>query len=246
MADFPKINILDDLLKTAQREFDATVKHFGIIEEKAQKTSGLAGLFLAAAFGFMKPESLAALREQYGLLALGLLFLALLLFVTSVVLCLRAMWLKDVPTSGVSLESQAMSAEVLLQLPDELDEEMIFAYKSNELDIWRATIAERVSANAAKTPLVQWAQRALTAGIFVTALSLMLLGYALRHAVTLRQERLVPEKIMTPEKKPAASLPRTFRFGSGKNPSISREEALKTLEDKNFIALQLKRINRAK
>jgi hypothetical protein len=34
-------------------------------------------LFLAAAFGFVKPESLATLREQYGLVALGLLYLAL-------------------------------------------------------------------------------------------------------------------------------------------------------------------------
>ena len=93
MAEFPKLDILDDLLKTAEREFDATVKHFASIEDKAQKTSGLAGLFLAAAFGFMKPESLTALRDQYGISALALLFLALALFVLTVILCLRAKWL---------------------------------------------------------------------------------------------------------------------------------------------------------
>lgn len=142
MAEFPKLDILDDLLKTAEREFDATVKHFASIEDKAQKTSGLAGLFLAAAFGFMKPESLTALRDQYGISALALLFLALALFVLTVILCLRAMWLKHVPTVGVSLETQAMSAGLLLQIDAELDEEMVFEYKSNQLDIWRATVAE--------------------------------------------------------------------------------------------------------
>src|SRR5580704_17305797 len=108
MAEFPKIDILDDLLKTAERDFDAAVKHATSIDDKAQKTRGLGGLFLAAAFGFVKPESLVTLREQYGVVALGLLYLALSLFVITVVLCLRAIWLKDVPTSGVSLESQEM------------------------------------------------------------------------------------------------------------------------------------------
>ena len=246
MANFPRLDILDDLLKIAEREFDATVKQFASIEEKAQKTSGLAGLFLAAAFGFMKPESLSALQDQYGISALGLLFLALLLFVVTVVLCLRAMWLQHVPTVGVSLETQAMSAELLLQIGEDLDEEMMIAYKSNQLDIWRATIAEHASANAAKTPLVQWAQRTLTTGILVSALSLTLLGYAARPAVPLKQEKPMPEKI-TPEKKTAAEAPQIFRFGSGKSRAVlTREAVLKKLEDKDFIALQLKQIRRAK
>ncbi|MCU1329935.1 MAG: hypothetical protein JWN34_5305 [Bryobacterales bacterium] len=254
MKESPKTDILDGLLAVAEREFDATVKHFALIEDKAQKTSGLAGLFLAAAFGFMKPESLSALRQQYGLVALGLLFLALLLFVVTVVLCLRAMWLKDVPMAGVSLESQGMAAELVLQIGDELDEEMIFAFKSNELDIWRATITERVTANAAKTPLVQWAQWALTLGILVTAVSLMLLGYAVTPAVPLKQEKPMPETITTPEKKvaspektPASGDLRLFKFGSGKSHAIiTREAALRQLENKDFIALQLRQINRAK
>lgn len=111
MPEFTKINIVEDLLKTAERDFDATVKHAALIDDKAQKTSGLAGLFLAAAFGFVKPESLAVLRAQYGVWALVLLFIALLPFVATVVICLRAMWLKDVPTSGLSLETQEMSAQ---------------------------------------------------------------------------------------------------------------------------------------
>ena len=247
MAEFPKIDILDDLLKTAERDFDAAVKHAAAIDDKAQKTSGLAGLFLAAAFGFVKPESLATLREQYGLVALGLLYLALSLFVVTVVLCLRAMWLKDVPTSGVSLESQEMSAEFLLQLEDaDLDEEMMVAYRSNKIEIWRSTIAERFTANVAKTRLVHWAQRALTGGILVSAVSLGLLGYAARNAVPLRQEKPMPEKIITPEKKPAAGVPKMFKFGSGKTHAMTREAVLRWLGNKEFIDDQIKHVARAK
>ena len=179
MADSPHIEVLDDLLKTAERDFEATVTHSALIDDKAQKTSALAGLFLAAAFGFIKPESLTALREQYGSLALLLLYGALACFVATLVLCLRAMWLKDVPTSGVSLESQEMSAEFLLDLTEqELDADMMAAYKRNQVEIWKSAIAERFTANVAKTNLVHRAQQALIAGIFVSAVSLGLLGYA--------------------------------------------------------------------
>jgi hypothetical protein len=71
---------------------------------------------------------------------------------------MRAMWLKDVPTSGVSLESQEMSARFLLQFEDaDLDEEMMLAYRSNKIEIWRSTITERFTENVAKTRLVHCA-----------------------------------------------------------------------------------------
>jgi hypothetical protein len=174
-----QLEILDHLLKTAERNFDAAVKHAATVDDKAQKTSGLAGIFLAVAFGFIKPETLVALRQQYGDFSLGLLYAVLLLFVASVGLCLRAMWLQRVPTGGVSLASQELSARILLALPEaDLDDEMMEAYKDNEIEVWKAAIDERAEANEAKTRLVHFAQRCLAAGIFVAAVSIGLLGYA--------------------------------------------------------------------
>ena len=168
MPDNRQIEILNDLLKTAERDFDATVKHAAAIEDKAQKTSGLAGLFLAAAFGFIKPDSLIALQRQYGNISVSLLYLALACFVISIGLCVRAMWLRKVPASGVSLASQEMPAQLLLQLPaHDLDDEVILAYKTNQVRIWSSAIDERFATNTDKTKLVHYAQRALSAGILV-------------------------------------------------------------------------------
>ena len=49
---------------------------------------------------------------------LALLYAAIVLFVVSIGLCLRAIWLIRVPSAGVSLPAQEMSAQVLMQLPD--------------------------------------------------------------------------------------------------------------------------------
>ena len=240
MGESPKLDLIDDLRRIAERDFDATVKHGAVVDDKAQKTGGMAGLFLAAAFGFAKPESLVTLRDQYGISALGLLYLALLLFVVTVLFCLRAMWLKDLPSTGVSLETQDMSAQFLLQLEDsQLDEEMMLAYRSNKIEIWKATIAQRLAANVVQTRLVHRAQRALTGGILVSALSLGLLGYAARNAVPLKQEKPMQEKTITPPKKPAVFVP-----GSGKGHPMTREAVLRTLQSKEFISEQLKRIPR--
>ncbi|MCU1329727.1 MAG: hypothetical protein JWN34_5097 [Bryobacterales bacterium] len=174
-----RLQILDGLLKTAERNFEAAVKHAATVDDKAQKTSGLAGIFLAVAFGFIKPETLAALRQQYGGLSLGLLYGALFLFVTTVILCLRAMWLRKVPSGGVSIASQELAADFLLTLPEtDLDDEMMAAYKENEVEVWKAAIEERSKANVEKTRLVHYAQVCLTVGILVAAVSMALLGYA--------------------------------------------------------------------
>lgn len=47
----PRLKILSDLLQTAQRDFDAEVKTASSIEDKAQKTGAVVGVFVAAASG---------------------------------------------------------------------------------------------------------------------------------------------------------------------------------------------------
>lgn len=240
-----QIEILEDLLKTAERNFDDTVKSASLVADNAQKTSGLAGLFLAAAFGFVKPESLTALRDQYGMSALWLLYSALALFVFTVLLCLWATWFKDIPSVGLSLESQETSAEFLLQLPpDDLDAEIMAAYIRNKIEIWKTTTAQRSTVNTTRARIVHWAQRTLAGGILVSAMSLGLLGYATRNTLPLKQVTPM-QKSIAPEKKPAGA-PKRSESESGKTPQMSRETVLRKLQDKEFIADQVRQIPRTR
>jgi hypothetical protein len=252
MAGNRQLEILDDLLNTAERNFDAAVRHAASVDDKAQKASGLASIFLAVAFGFVKPESISALQQQYGTNSLWLLGSVLLLLVASVGLCLRAMWLRKVPVGGISLSSHEMSARFLLQVPlEDLDDELMAAYKDNQIEIWKSAIAERLSANAEKTRLLHYAQRTLAAGILIAAVSLGLLGYAARSAIPSKQEKPMPEQRDTPAKrsvKPAknnAPPPREKGLYLPRDRDGAVKEALETLRDEQFIRLQLASLDRA-
>jgi hypothetical protein len=57
----------------------------------------------------------------------------------------------------------------------------------------------------------------------------------------------MPERTVTSEKKSAADVPNIFRFDSGKtHEMMTREDVLRRLANKEFIADQLKHIARAK
>ena len=212
MPDNRQLEILSDLLVTAEREFEAVVKYGALVDDKAQKTSGLAGIFLAAAFGFTKPESLIALQTQYGNTSLVLLYAALILFVGSVGLCLRGMWLGKVPVNGISVAAHEDVSRLIFAVSSDIDDGLMIVYKENQLSIWKSATNERFEANAEKTRLVHYAQRLLAAGILVAVLNLALLGFAAhKNAIPSNQENHMPEEKQKkshsrPPEKPQARL----------------------------------------
>src|SRR3954453_22620606 len=149
MAENRQLEILSELLRTAERNFEATVKHASTVDDKAQKTSGMASIFLALAFGFVKPESMAELQQQFGNTSLWLLCIVLFLLVASVIVCLLAMWQRKVPVGGVSLDAHQEAADVVLAFaPGMIDDELMYYYKTNQIDIWRVATEERLQVNA--------------------------------------------------------------------------------------------------
>jgi hypothetical protein len=176
----PRLEILDDLLKTAERNFEAAVKHATTIDDKAQKAGAVAGIILAA--GFLKPEFFATLKDQYGPAAPVPLYMAVFLLLISLLLCLRAMWLRKVPAGGMSLAAHERSARVLLAFWDleKIDEalliSLVVAYRENQLDVWKAAIQSRHEANVVKTRLIHWAQRALAVAVGIAAVSLLMIA----------------------------------------------------------------------
>jgi hypothetical protein len=50
---------------------------------------------------------------------------------------------------------------------EDLDDELMAAYRDNQLEIWKSAIVERFDSNIEKTRLVHYAQRTLAAGMVV-------------------------------------------------------------------------------
>jgi hypothetical protein len=258
MPDNRQLEIFSDLLVTAEREFDAVVKYGSLVDDKAQKTSGLAGIFLAAAFGFTKPESLIALQTQYGNISLVLLYAALILFVGSVGLCLRGMWLGKVPVNGISVTAHEDVAGLIFGLTDDIDDPLMIVYKESQLGIWKSAINELFQANLEKTHLIHYAQRVLAAGILVAALNLALLGFAARkNAIPSNQENHMPEEKQKNSHSQSAEKPQArlgFMTVDGKfvdldptgnaSPDERRRRVLATLVDPAFIDAQVAKLHR--
>jgi hypothetical protein len=134
------------LLETARRNFEAETKHSATVDDKAQKASGLAGILIAIAFALVKPDALDAVEQQYGTLPLSLLYLSFLLFLACILMCLTAMWLRNVPVGGISVRAHELSARLLLSIHD-IDDELMAVYLENQLQIWKGIIEERHTAN---------------------------------------------------------------------------------------------------
>lgn len=207
MSNSRKLQILNDLLTTAERSFEAAVKHAAIVDDKAQKTSALAGVLVG--LGFIRPESLALLQQHFGSLSLVLVYVILILLVVSIVLCLRAMWLRKVPLGGLSVTAHEQSARLIMSFGDEIDDELMAAYCENQLEVWKRAIEERHEANVQKTSLVHQAQRVLALSILVAIIVLGLLGFTtLQSAIPSKQEPAMPDKKQNSTGEPKAQLKR--------------------------------------
>ena len=57
---------LKDTIKAAADTYKENGRVAALLDDKAQKAGGLAGVFLAAAFGFVKPAEGKALITSYG------------------------------------------------------------------------------------------------------------------------------------------------------------------------------------
>ena len=130
----PRLKILSDLLRTAQRDFDAEVKTASSIEDKAQKTGAVVGVFVAAGFGFLRPETSSKLKEFYGILPIVLLLVGIVLFCLALGMCLFTVWHRKYPVVGFTLQAHMRAALQVLPLPDEaLDDVIMATYRRHQL-----------------------------------------------------------------------------------------------------------------
>ena len=83
---------LTQALTAATDQYKENARILTILEDKAQKTAGIAGIFLAAAFAFLRRESVADLKNAGGAGAMILFGAALALFLTSIVVGGITVW----------------------------------------------------------------------------------------------------------------------------------------------------------
>ncbi len=164
-----RLDLLRETTAWAETLEDYGTKATSRLDDKAQQTGGLAGLFLAAAFGFLKPDSFALPPGHLRTAAFCLLFAIVLIFVLCIGACLTVTWLRQTPVP-IALDVVMGLQEGVLDLQDH---QLTDAIQENtyydRLRIWADILSKRTALNQMKARRLLVAQSLLALGIFLCA-----------------------------------------------------------------------------
>jgi hypothetical protein len=167
-----RLDILGEAVKWAQNLDDVAAKLTIRLDDKAQQTGAMAGIFLAAAFGFLKPETIALIGPHKW--AARIFSFAIATFLVCLGTCLSVTWLRLSPVP-LSLETLNELNEDVLQLPDDLISESVQQnYYRDRLEVWSEILRTRGRLNKGKAARLKIAQALLALGM--TTVAFLLFG----------------------------------------------------------------------
>lgn len=164
-----RIELLKALVAAGETSYKESTRVTSVIDDKAQKTSGLAGIFLAAAFAALRPDTIAQLHMA----ALILLSIAVSLLLLSSGLGLGVLWVRtNAPPLSVSdLDSMILD---FFNLPlEEVTSERKEALYFDHGNIWSARVSVQAGINDKKAQLLKYSQFALAASMGCVGLFLI-------------------------------------------------------------------------
>jgi hypothetical protein len=161
-------------LDLASDAYKNNVRIAAQLDDKAQKTSTLAGLFLAAAFGFLKPSSVGELFTGMGVYAIVIFIAAMAVFVFCLAACLSVMWIRGMPAPIAPVLVNAMNDDLLV-LPDEDVTDRVQAnhYREQVL-LWMPIINGQITLNRDKARRLLLSQVLLGGGMLSVAVLFVL------------------------------------------------------------------------
>jgi hypothetical protein len=169
-----KLDILAATVERAAQLDDVSSRVSGKLEEKAQQTGGMAGLFLAAAFGFLKPDDLTKFLVANGRPFGYLLISTIVVFLACLAACLSVTWLKKTPTPLGLATISSLNDDLLRLSDDEVSEDVEKNYFSDQLRLWESIISSRRELNRQKARRLLCAQSLLASGMFLIAILLII------------------------------------------------------------------------
>lgn len=167
-----KMELLKRLVDVGEVSYKENARIASVLDDKAQRTSTISGVFLAAGFAALKPETLAKLS---GPVMLSLLSMVVALLMLSVGACLVALWARRNPPPLSVADISSIAGDILALPEDRITPEVQTRVYLDQGRIWSACVAEQDKVNATKARLLKVAQVALalailTAGMFLAVL----------------------------------------------------------------------------
>ena len=167
-----RLEILKSLVEAGIERFKENIRINSLLEDKAQKTAGLAGVFLAAALAFVKLDTLSAWPFNR-LRILIPLAIAIVLLVCCIGFCLAVMWVRSIPGPPTfaaldELKSNLWSVASGLGAYEE-------GYWGDRSQLWQNVVNEQSSLIDSKAKRLLKGQATLAAAMLVVAIMLLAL-----------------------------------------------------------------------
>jgi hypothetical protein len=169
---------LKEAVKSASEIYKDNARISGLLDDKAQKAGALAGIFVAAAFGFIKTNEVNDFTIAYGRYSESLLIGSIILFIFCLGVCLSVMWVRGVPMPLGIVALKRLLSDLSGLSPDELTEQVRRNFYLDQLAIWTKILDLQSAFNRTKGRRLWLAQFLLGAGMLLV--SALLVGVILR------------------------------------------------------------------
>ncbi len=179
-----RIRLLEKVLQSCAEEYSFHERIFAHLDTKAQSTTAISGIFLAAALAFLHGDAVEQLTAQAGLLGLILVGLAILGLIVSVVFALVAMRVQTVPAPLAAADKLKMVDEVLSLDEKEFDEGTVEAHLRDRGSAWPKVLEGISKTNDAKAQSVWYAQCSLAVSILFVGLMLLIIVTGIGRTLT--------------------------------------------------------------
>jgi hypothetical protein len=164
---------IKDAIKAAGDLYKDNARISGLLDDKAQKAGGLAGVFLAAAFGFVKTNEVNAFTNVYGRYSGLLLIGSIILFIVCLGTCLSVMWVRGAPLPlGISA-LRRMLLDISEISAEELTDQVRWKFYLEQVEIWMKILDLQRSLNRVKGKRLLLTQVLLGTGMTLVAILLM-------------------------------------------------------------------------
>lgn len=171
-----RIQMLESTLQACVDEYADDSEIHSNLDAKAQNTTTIAGIFLAAAFAFLQGDNVAGfvrLASKYSLILLGL---AIVLLLASIAVCVFSMRIRTVTGRLRANTVAGMVQNILDHAPVPADE-TIENYLWDQINAWRQALDSISADNASKAQTVFVGQLLLGMAVILVAVLLLVILY---------------------------------------------------------------------
>lgn len=165
-------SVLVDMLALAAENYNEAIRVTGVLDDKAQKTGGVAGAFLAAGLAFLKPDT--TLGNLGGKVGLSLLAAGIVLLLVSIGICLRVMWVRAAMSPLSVFDIEGMRESIFKLADNGLSSKLRENFIRDQCRVSEAALLDQIGLNESKARWLRAAQGALALAMLAVGALLFL------------------------------------------------------------------------